>query len=277
VLIVAAAVLMLTRPWPVRSAQSSDPTATRDRTAASPDLTSTPAAGADRAEAVVMGEPEEIDDDVVVPILLRSVPEIDLADDGTVLRIAAHIDAQAPPGGVEIVAESHRITVDVDGRGRATIPLTELAAPEAIADGEIDMTLHFPATPGSVSVGVTLATADTSVGHSRAFDIEDERESLLSRLEADYEAGVLTADEAAVYALRSAIEPDYYHAPGYDEYYADGDDGRSDPEGVGHPEGEAQELALFALTLYEKVTPETRAELDRLLAGDPPRAEPTTD
>jgi hypothetical protein len=111
-----------------------------------------------------MGEPEEVDDHVVVPIVLHSVPAIDLADDGTVLRIAAHIDAQAPPGEVEIVAESHRMTVDVGGRGRATIPLTELAAPEAIADGDINMTLLFPAIPGTVSVGVTLATADTLVG-----------------------------------------------------------------------------------------------------------------
>jgi hypothetical protein len=79
-----------------------------------------------------------------------------------------------------------------------------------------------------------------------------------------------------VYALRSAIEPDY-RAPGYQQYSYDGDDVRSDSESVDHPEGDAQELALFAVTLYEKVTPETLAELDRLLAGEPPRAESTTD
>lgn len=267
-----AAVLMLTRPW-LPSAPASDQTAAGDRTAASPDPTSTTAVGADGTEAVVMGQPEEIDEGVVVPIVLRSVPGIDLADDDTVLEIAAQIDAQAPPGGIEIVADE-RVSVDTDARGRATIALPELATRAAMIDGGIDMTLHFRASPGNVSVSVALATADTLVGTSRAFDIDDERESLLSRLEADYESGVLTADEAAVYALRSAIEPDY-RAPGYEEYDND-DDVRSDSESVGHRERHAQELVYFAVSLYAKVTPETLAELDRLLGGAPLQAGPTT-
>jgi hypothetical protein len=201
------------------------------------------------------------DQGVRVPVNVRIDPNAGLDEDMPLQVLASiTVDAQPFAGAQVSVPTAETVAVATDPRGAFRLPLRNLGRwDELTSAAGADFVLAFDPSAGAINVTLEIATGDdtprlVSATTSRAFDVEPVGESLLTRIERDYRAGVITADEAARHSMLSAIDPDY-RAERYADLYDD--DIPEDPQALG----------LFAVSLLPEVSAATRAELEGYLDG----------
>lgn len=228
-------------------------------------LTPTPAA-AQTTDAVTvdLGDPAPLSpaDGFAVPIALRVDPDggVDPAADLQLILDFAVDGQPLADAAVEIAtADVSNVTTDADGRIQVSASELGTWAQLTSTDG-VDFSVEFDSPVGQVGLTAQVIvdgdpTTPVSSVATRSFDVESSGESLSDRIMRDYQAGVITVDDAAVYSLRSAVDPGYRADPYLDLY---DDDIPEDP----------QALALFAATVFDEVSNQTRDELEELLTGN---------